>query len=706
MARRVVWLALILSAASGRPGAAMQSLADPGAQGPVGMAPTRSLDRLNGNPSMAGTAPASGPAPAIGATNPAASGPAATLPGSPGGDAPVSLTPMPPIQKSLDRGYRFGRLSDLFRKDRGQPAQPSQPRAARTDARPTPHAWSPDPAARRSVHPDPVEAPAVAPPKGGRPAPYGDRAPEGPRRQLEPAADPSGDPPSAGGRPNPLAAETPRRARPQLVADSGPSGGRPSTSATAEYRPQGLRPRAGVTVAEAAATAPTQAPSGDPAPPEVVPPGPPPLEPDPARPAEPPVVIPSPEAVAIPTPSPTPEPAPEPPPIVEAPAAVPAAPLAEPLPPAEPTPVPSPAPGPKPAPGPSTTDPAVTRTASDATAIRMNGGFGKQTQFATLRAAAVGDEVITIHELMVAVNERVHDFLDPTQQISAEELKAVKNQLAPVILKSLIEQSLILQEAKRVMKNEKNLKAFNEHVAKIWKDQELPGLLRQHKASSESELKAKLAEQGRSYEGLREAFRKRTLSHEFIMKEVRNKVTADTIEMRAYYNIHEHNYHQPARMSWREVEVIQARYPDREAARKQADAIHARLAKGEDFAAVARAASEGPTASAGGLYADITPGGYGIAAVNEALGKLPVGQLSGVIEAPGSFHIVRVEGRREAGPLHFDEVQKVIRDEVMKENFEKAVKEYIDKLRARTLVRTMFDPPQADASNLRANLKP
>ncbi len=722
MARRSVWLALILSVAVDRAEAAPQVLADPSAQGPVGFTPIRSLDRINGHPGILGTAPASGPSPAFSPTNPTASGPAAALPETPSGGEPVGMAPMPPIARSVEKGYRFGRISDLFRKDRSAtPAPAAQPRSSRLAARPTPDAWSPDSTVRRAVHPDAVEAPAVAAPKA-RPAPFADRIPEAGRRQLDPKVEPA-DPaasPAPEGRPNPLSAEQPRRTRPRMEAEPGPSNGRPSLPSVAEYRPQGPRPQVGVSVAEAigASGAPAQAPAAEAPGLDVVPPPPPPLEPDPPGRGEAPVVIPAPEAVPIstPSPSPAPEPAPEPPPIVEPSAAATAPepraeapPPAEFNPPAEPAPMPSPAPLPelKPASPPPPADPAITRAGADSVAIRVGGPMGKDTQFATLRAAAVGDEVITLHELMVAVNERIHDYIDPTQRVSPEDVKAIKSQMAPIVLKSLIEQSLILQEAKRVMKSEKNLKAFNEHIDKLWKDEELPGLLRQYKVATEFELKAKLAEQGRIYDGLKEAYRKRMLSQEFIFKEVRNKATADTVELRAYYNLHQHDYDRPARMSWREVEVNQARYPDRAAARKQADALHARLAKGEDFAAVAKAASEGPTATKGGLYADITPGGYGILAVNDALGKLPIGQLSGVIEAPGSFHIVRVEGRRDAGPLHFDEVQDQIRHDVRNKNFETAVHAYLDKLRARTLVRTMFDAPERPKNDrLRANLKP
>ena len=156
-------------------------------------------------------------------------------------------------------------------------------------------------------------------------------------------------------------------------------------------------------------------------------------------------------------------------------------------------------------------------------------------------------------------------------------------------------------------------------------------------------------------------------------------------------------------MTWREIEINMARYPSRAAARQKAEDVLARLLRGEDFDAVARSTSNGPTASKGGLYVDMQPGSYGIPVVNDELNRIPTGQVSQILEAPGSFHIIRVDSRREKGPLRFDEVQDKIRSQVLEENFQKAVDEYLAKLRAHTLIRTMFDKTASDPELARRN---
>jgi len=347
-------------------------------------------------------------------------------------------------------------------------------------------------------------------------------------------------------------------------------------------------------------------------------------------------------------------------------------------------------------------DPEVKRVSMDATAIKIKPTRPRPRElpFATRRAAAVGDEVITFDELREAIAPRLAE-LKGAGPMSEQEIRQATNLIAARALDGMIDQSVIIQEAKRRMRNPKAQTMFNEFVDKTWRDDELPPLLRKTATANEYELKRKLAEQGTSYEAMKEAFRKKLLARDFLGAEIRNKVTSDLAEQRAFYNEHLKSFDQPARLSWREIEVRVDKHPSRAAARQKADEILARLLRNEDFDTLARAISDGPTASKGGLYPDMSPGGYGIPVVNDELNRLPVGQVSTILEAPTSFHIVRVDSRREAGPLRFDEVQDKVKLAVLEKNHQKAVEDYLNKLRSRTLIRTMFDKTDSDPNTVR-----
>ena len=131
-----------------------------------------------------------------------------------------------------------------------------------------------------------------------------------------------------------------------------------------------------------------------------------------------------------------------------------------------------------------------------------------------------------------------------------------------------------------------------------------------------------------------------------------------------HYNEHvnKHEFDRPAQITWRELLVDVEKHPSREVAQRKAAVLLARLKKGEDFAELAKAENDGPASSKkrGGLV-QTSPGTYAVAAVNQALESLPIGQTSGLLSGPNSFHIVRVENRRAAGPATFNEVQDGIK---------------------------------------------
>ena len=138
---------------------------------------------------------------------------------------------------------------------------------------------------------------------------------------------------------------------------------------------------------------------------------------------------------------------------------------------------PAPAPATATAPEPGSVDPEVSRTGRDEVALRTPTGRPRQLPYAAIRAAAVGDEIITISELSAAVSEQLKEIMSPQQQsqMSAEEMYQVKNQVAASVLNKMIDQALVLQQANTKMKSQAKAKQmFDEFIDKQWKAEELP----------------------------------------------------------------------------------------------------------------------------------------------------------------------------------------------------------------------------------------
>src|SRR4029077_19432727 len=135
-------------------------------------------------------------------------------------------------------------------------------------------------------------------------------------------------------------------------------------------------------------------------------------------------------------------------------------------------------------------------------------------------------------------------------------------------------------------------------------------------------------------------------------QKLKGRISVTIPEMRDYYNAHLDDYNRHEQWTWREVVIELDKHPTRAAARTKADAVLARLRRGDDFAQVAQAESEGPNRTKGGFW-ETAPDSYAVAEVNDAVRSLPIGQVSTIIEGPSSYHLVRVESRRPAGPAKF-----------------------------------------------------
>jgi peptidyl-prolyl cis-trans isomerase C len=63
------------------------------------------------------------------------------------------------------------------------------------------------------------------------------------------------------------------------------------------------------------------------------------------------------------------------------------------------------------------------------------------------------------------------------------------------------------------------------------------------------------------------------------------------------------------------------------------------------------------------------------------------GERSSIFRSPFGFHIALLVDRREAGLLRFEEVRDEIEGELMRERQQKALEDYLDRLRAAAEVR-------------------
>jgi peptidyl-prolyl cis-trans isomerase D len=102
-----------------------------------------------------------------------------------------------------------------------------------------------------------------------------------------------------------------------------------------------------------------------------------------------------------------------------------------------------------------------------------------------------------------------------------------------------------------------------------------------------------------------------------------------------------------------------------EVRRKEAEAIHARLAAGEDFAQLASQLSEDPGSKESGGDLGFFKRGQMVKPFEDAAFALQPGELAPVVRTDFGFHLIRVEERKAAQLRTFDEVRQELAREIL-----------------------------------------
>lgn len=99
---------------------------------------------------------------------------------------------------------------------------------------------------------------------------------------------------------------------------------------------------------------------------------------------------------------------------------------------------------------------------------------------------------------------------------------------------------------------------------------------------------------------------------------------------------------------------------DKEAARKRAEEVLAKVKAGGDFTALAQQFSEDPGSAVRGGDLGFYSQGRVVKPFQDAVAKLKPGETSGLVESEFGFHIIRLHERRAAGVAPFEEVRPML----------------------------------------------
>ena len=143
------------------------------------------------------------------------------------------------------------------------------------------------------------------------------------------------------------------------------------------------------------------------------------------------------------------------------------------------------------------------------------------------------------------------------------------------------------------------------------------------------------------------------------MNALEQEVTIAEPDVAQYYNDHKDTYQRKERIRVRQI-MLRAGKDDadgRAKARARLESLRGELDAGADFGELAKAHSEAPGAEDGGIVPGWQERGSLVSEIEAAVFDLPAGTVSPVVESEFGVHLMKVEGREEAGQATLDEVR-------------------------------------------------
>ena len=288
--------------------------------------------------------------------------------------------------------------------------------------------------------------------------------------------------------------------------------------------------------------------------------------------------------------------------------------------------------------------------------------------------AVVNDEIVTLSEL----NSAVEPYLKKIDKLNnGENREKVVAQTMSAMLDKLINDILVKQEAKRL-----GIVIKEEDVAKT-----VENVISKRNITMEDFKKA-LSREGSSFPAYKKEVEEHLMKIRLVGVSVKSKVSVTDEEIGDYYRKHREDYEGKEAIRIKQILIIVPQHSGMEERLKlKADAglIHKRLMEGESFEFLANNYSNGPAAKLGGDLGFVEKGVM-FPAANEVAFNLRNGEISGIIESPVGFHIIKVTDRRGAGIKSLEWVREEIKDKISNVKIEKKFFEWMGELRKKSYI--------------------
>jgi len=282
--------------------------------------------------------------------------------------------------------------------------------------------------------------------------------------------------------------------------------------------------------------------------------------------------------------------------------------------------------------------------------------------------AIVNDDIVTLAQLDAAVAPYRKNI--ETSQESSAKKKELMTQIYTQVLNQLVENSLVVQEAKRM-----GIVVDDSDV-----DRAVENFKKEHNLDQEG-LELGLAAQGMTLEQYRERIREQITQSMIVSRAVRAKIVVTDEEVNAYYKSHYQEF--KAKKKYHLKNIIVKDAADLATVRKK-------LENHVDFSQVAQDYSIGSNASSGGELGTFDISSFS-SEIKDALEGVGKGQYTKPVDTGDAFQILYVADiiSMGQGPVQ-EEVEKQIQAILYREHGEAQFKKWMETLKNSAHIKLML----------------
>lgn len=290
------------------------------------------------------------------------------------------------------------------------------------------------------------------------------------------------------------------------------------------------------------------------------------------------------------------------------------------------------------------------------------------------KLSSLPEKVAIVNGVFISKSDFLREVMRIYNQIASQGGIVNASQLdkfKKTALETLINLELLYQESQK-----KGIKVDENEVTQAYNAMK-------KQFPDESKFKKEMKNLELTEESLKERIRKKIAIRNLIDQELMQNIKIPESEMKKFYDQHTDVFKTPEQVRVSHILIMVDPSKGEEGkkkAREKIEKIKEMVKNGEEFGALAKKYSEGPSKDKGGDLGYIRRGQV-VKPFEDAAFSLKKGQVSDIVETRFGYHLIKVTDRKPPSKIPFKEIKGKIKNYLMKKELEKNIAKYINDLK-------------------------